>query len=193
MNRRLELDLLAVDLTTCDRCVGSERNIENALELIRGVLDATGDTVEVRKTVVASAEQARELRLLSSPTIRVNGRDIALDLKESPCGSGVCACAEGPIDCRVWTYEGRDYTEAPMGLIVDAVLGELYGNAEHAASTPDHEYELPRHLASFFADRPASNHEGAGASAPTDDCCDGPVKETCSCASEATASASVGR
>jgi hypothetical protein len=41
-----------------------------------------------RKTLVETAEQARELLFVSSPTLRINGRDIALELKESPCGSG---------------------------------------------------------------------------------------------------------
>jgi hypothetical protein len=66
------------------------------------VLDATGAAVEVRKTLVETAAQARELRFVSSPIIRINGRDLAFELKESSCGSEACTDGCGDqIACRV--------------------------------------------------------------------------------------------
>ena len=79
------MDFLYLDLATCDRCRGTDRNLESALEVVREVLEATGVEVELNKHHVESAAQARELQLVSSPTIRVNDRDIAFELRESSC------------------------------------------------------------------------------------------------------------
>jgi hypothetical protein len=143
----ITIDFMFLDLTTCTRCVGTDRNLESALDIARDVLEATGAEVQVRKTLVETAAQARELRFVSSPTIRINGRDLAFELKESPCGCDACE----HIACRVWTYRGEEFTEAPVGLIVDAVLGEVYAGVGRRATTPDDAYELPENLQSFFA------------------------------------------
>jgi hypothetical protein len=175
------IDFLFVDLTTCTRCVGTDQNLESALEIVRGVLDATGAAVEVRKTLVETAAQARELRFVSSPTIRINGRDLAFELKESSCGCEACTDGRGEqIACRVWTYRGEEYTEAPVGLIVDAVLGELYGGAG-AASAPDDVYELPENLESFFAGKAKRSVEGNACCGPAEQesCCEPSVKADC--------------
>jgi hypothetical protein len=181
---RLQIDFLYLDLTSCDRCLGTDRNLESALEAVREVLEATGAVVDIRKTLVETAAQARELRFVSSPTIRVNGRDLAFDLKESDCGCDACTDGSGePIACRDWTYRGEEYAEAPVGLIVDAILGEIYGGGERRAIAPDHDYELPGNLERFF--------EGAGCGstsqpksccepAVTADCCP-PTSEACGC------------
>src|SRR5215207_3504908 len=143
----ITIDFLFLDLTTCTRCVGTDQNLESALVIVRDVLAATGAKVEVRKTLVETAEQARELRFVSSPTLRINGRDIALELKESPCGAEACSCGDGEqIACRVWTYRGREYLQAPVGLIVDALLGELYGGVTRPGADPAERYELPNNL-----------------------------------------------
>lgn len=183
---RLQIDFLYVDLTSCDRCIGTDRNLESALDVVREVLEATGATVEVRKTLVETAAQAREFRFVSSPTIRVNGRDLAFELKESLCGCEACTDPAGtPIACRDWRYRGEDYTEAPVGLIVDAILAEVYGGAEQRPTTPDDTYELPENLERFFA-------EGAGCGSPAEsqfccepaaaaDCCSPTTRKGCGC------------
>ena len=67
------------------------------------MLEAAGVEIVVKKTLVDSEQKAMELGFVASPTIRVNGRDIALQLRESNCAScgEACGC-EGKIDCRVW-------------------------------------------------------------------------------------------
>ncbi|MGH2762330.1 MAG: DUF2703 domain-containing protein [Thermoleophilaceae bacterium] len=39
---RLRIDFLFLDLETCTRCRGTDRNLESALELARELLAATG-------------------------------------------------------------------------------------------------------------------------------------------------------
>ena len=178
----ITIDFLFLDLTTCTRCVGTDQNLESALGIVRDVLAATGATVEVRKTLVETAEQARGLRFMTSPTLRINGRDIALELKESPCGSEACSCGDGEqIACRVWTYRGREYLHAPVGLIVDALLGELYGGVTRPGPDAPERYELPDNLEPFFTgmrqrsiEQSACCSQGEQAS-----CCDASTKADC--------------
>ena len=164
--RRLTIELLALDLDTCGRCTGTGANLDAAIATVAGVLREADVEVDVRKTVVSTARQAEELRFESSPTIRINGRDIALDLRESNCGDcgDICGC-EGQVDCRVWVWQGREYTEAPKALIIDAVL-RAYSHAWEPAQ-PSREFRLPDNLRNFFAATAAK-----AAPRPADACCD---------------------
>lgn len=177
---RLRIDFLFLDLTTCTRCRGTDQSLESALEAVRDVLKATGTEVEVNKIQVESAEQARELRFLSSPTIRVNGRDIAFELRENPCDSSCCTdgCGE-PTACRVWVHEGRELAEPPVGMLVDAILREVYAGMGVNAEPEAEPYELPENLERFFAGkigtRTAAAPEGVA------ECCGAASKEGCGC------------
>lgn len=161
LRRAVAIDFLFLDLSTCRRCLGSGANIETALAAVEGVLRETGTRVELRRIQVRSAEQARELEFVSSPTIRVNGRDIAPEALESECGTDGCGCGPG-ASCRVWRYDGQEYTEAPVALIVDAVLSELYAGKTRA-DAPAAGYELPDNLVRVFAAKDAG--------APGGGCC----------------------
>ena len=130
---QLVIDFMYLDLETCTRCQGTDANLEAALAEVGRVLQATGAEVVMRKTLVASAEQARMLGFMSSPTIRVGGKDIALELRESSCAEcgEACGC-DGAIDCRVWIWQGQVHNAAPTAMIVDAILREVYGAGERA-------------------------------------------------------------
>jgi hypothetical protein len=178
---RLRIDFLFLDLATCTRCRGTDQNLESALEAVREVLKATGTEVEVNKTQVKSAEQARELRFLSSPTIRVNGRDVAFELRESPCDSPCCADGRGePIACRVWVHEGREYTEPPVALFVDGILREAYAGTDVNAEPEAEPYELPENLERFFAGRIGTQT----AAAPGEAACCPPAEQRSCCEPE---------
>lgn len=182
--RRLQVDLLFLDLTACTRCRGADRNLEAALEAAREVLAAAGTEPEVNRIHVTSAEQARQLRLVSSPTIRVNGRDIALELRESTCGSGACTAGCGDsIACRVWVHEGREYTEPPVAMIIDGILREAYTGAAGKPRPGGEGYELPKNLERFFASRAAASTvvapEQADAPATGAACCSVAEQRAC--------------
>ena len=150
--KRLGIELLFLDLTTCRRCLGANASLEAALDAVGDVLDAAGVEVGVEKILVSSAEQARALRFVSSPTIRVDGRDVALELRESSCGSEACTDGCGDhIACRVWVYRGQEYTEPPVPMIVEAILTRVYGDAPQAGAHEPQAYELPENLNRFFA------------------------------------------
>ena len=161
VHRTVAIDFLFLDLSTCTRCLGTAATIQTALATLEGVLRATGAHVELRRIQVQSEEQARELQFVSSPTIRVNGRDIALEALESECGADACSCGPG-ASCRLWRYAGREYAEAPVGLIVDAVLSELY-----AGTTPGD----PPSAAHEPADNPLPVFAAKDAGARRGGCC----------------------
>ena len=169
--RKLQIDFLFLDLTTCGRCLGTERTLESALEVVRDVLDMTGIEAQVNKVLVDSAEQARALRFVSSPTIRVDGHDIAPELRESSCESCAEGCGE-EIACRLWVHRGQEHTEPPVAMVVDAILREVYG-ATHALSASEAKpYELPENLARFFSTKPTSTESAGSPPAERESCCD---------------------
>jgi hypothetical protein len=173
--RPLRIEFLFLDLATCTRCLGADRALDAALEAVSEVLDAAGVEVEVDKILVTSEEQARRLRFVSSPTIRVDGRDVALELRESSCGSEACTDGCGDqIACRVWVYRGREYTEPPVAMVVDAILRHVYGAPAQDPREPE-AFELSDNLARFFADKAAS---------ATRACCKAEEEETCCAADE---------
>lgn len=173
--RTIDIDFLYIDLTTCTRCRGTDENLGRALDAVRSVLSSAGATVNLRKILVDSEEKALTHRLVSSPTIRVNGRDTALQTKESRCGS--CGDIAGQTtDCRVWTYEGVEHTEAPEALLVDAILRAAYAPAASGAE-PEPYAGVPQNLLGFFEAK-ATNAGGpcCPASLSSASCC-GPSEE----------------
>ena len=180
---RLRIEFLFLDLTTCARCLGADRSLAAALEVVREVLEATGVGVEVGKILVESAEHARALRFVSSPTIRVDGQDVALELRESSCGSEACTDGCGDqIACRVWVHRGREYTEPPVAMIVDAILGHVYGGAPAPRASGLEPYELPENLARFFSARTGSaefRRSACCSSSEQDSCCEAEAKADC--------------
>lgn len=184
----LAIEFMFVDLTTCERCLGTDQSLQEALKLTGDVLAATGVDVTVSKIHVTSAEQARELRFVSSPTIRVNGRDVALELRESSCGCEACTDGRGDsIDCRVWVYQGQEYTEPPVPMVVAAIVRQVYGGTAVDAPLGGETYELPGNLARFFAGREALPATGDACCEPDEkaECCGAPADDapggSCGC------------
>ena len=106
--RTIHIEFLFLNLTTCTRCVGTNENLHDALDEVQHVLELTNIDVHVEKILIETEEQAQAHRFVTSPTIRVNGRDIALETKESLCDSCIdlCGCEEG-TNCRVWALPRR--------------------------------------------------------------------------------------
>ena len=180
--RTLQIEFLFLDLDTCTRCRATDATLLEAIARTRPALDAAGVAVSVTKTLVASEAQARVLGFVSSPTIRIDGVDIAGELVESACDScsDSCAC-NGGVDCRDWVWRGERSHEPPLGLIVEAILRHAGGAdpASPAASQPDPGV-VPANLRQYFAaaapDTPAAQcctvEEQAG-------CCDPDHKAAC--------------
>lgn len=177
--KNVEIDFMFIDLDVCTRCKGTDESLESALQSVRGVLESAGVEVTVRKTLVDTEDKARQLGLVSSPTIRVNGRDVALELRESSCAScdEACGC-EGGIDCRVWLYQGNEYTVAPVPMIVDAILWAVYGTKEEMPM-PSEPKTVPDNLKRFFAAKAAKANTSCCSKIEQVACCEPAQKSTC--------------
>ena len=146
--RQVVIDFLYLDLAVCTRCKGTGDSLDSALAQVAGVLQASGAEAVVNRIHVDSEEKALQYRFASSPTIRVNGRDIQLAGKESKCESCGDLCGDD-VDCRVWLYQGKEYTSPPPAMIVDAILREVYGQPAAAAAVSE-SFVLPDNLRKFF-------------------------------------------
>jgi hypothetical protein len=178
ITRTTEIDFLYIDLTVCDRCVGTGDSLDAAIEIVRPALAATGIEPEVRRTLVESEDQARALGFISSPTIRVNGRDIATVTRETVCGTCGDICGE-ETTCRVWEYQGHEYTVAPTGAIVEGILRETFAPEQRSDANPAPAGGVPLNLQQFFAGK--ARPEGTPVA-----CCPPAEAATC-CAPEAKA------
>jgi hypothetical protein len=147
--KRIEVEFLYLDLDVCSPCRSTEKNIEEALSQVSGVLEAAGAEVGLKKIHVQSFEQAVELGFLTSPTIRAGGRDLQLDFQENHCAT--CSEVSGtPTGCRVWLYRGKQYSAPPKEMIVEAVLREVYGGVPAGPAKVVRSGAALENLARFF-------------------------------------------
>lgn len=146
--RQIVIDFLYLDVEVCTWCKGTQDSLDGALTDVSAVLSASGVEVVVNRIHVDSEEKAERLRFASSPTIRVNGRDIQLDGKESKCDSCGDLCGDD-VECRIWLYQGKEYTSPPKAMIIDAILREVYGQRTTAEAVSE-KFAVPDNLKKFF-------------------------------------------
>ncbi len=147
--RQITIDFLYLDLSVCTRCQGTDTVLDEALAEVSKVLQATGAEVALNKINVNSEELAVAYKFISSPTIRVNGHDIQMEVKESLCESCGDLCGD-EVDCRVWVYQGKEYTVPPKGMIIEAILKEVYGGSQ-GRNVIEQEYVVPENLKRFYS------------------------------------------
>jgi len=141
------IEHLYLDLKTCDRCIGTDRVLDGVMLTLSPALNLAGYKVEYNKIEMKTAEVAKQYQFLSSPTIRVNGRDICLSVKENSCGC--CSDISGTdVVCRVFEYDGKSYEVPPKEMLAESILQAILGKAESGCSCG--EYELPENLGEFF-------------------------------------------
>jgi len=121
--------------------------LDEAVSTVATILSAAGYEVNVNKVNITTKELAIQYQFVSSPTIRVNGKDIAVELKESNCEDCGQLCGES-IDCRIWVYNGVEYTAPPKEMIIDSILREVYGTQQEEPERKP--YQLPKNLETFF-------------------------------------------
>ncbi len=146
----LNVELLVIDLTSCARCVPTGGQLKQAVGLLAPVAEALGIELKHREIVVQAPQEAKALGFLSSPTIRLNGRDIAQDIRESLCEScGDLTENNTLVDCREWHYRGKVYSAAPLPLLIEAIMAAML-DIDAPPVTPEPIAELPENLQRYF-------------------------------------------
>jgi len=145
--KTLTIDFLYLDLKTCERCMGADDVLLDAIGEVESVLRAAGYAVVLNKVEITDEQLAVQYKFLSSPTIRVNGQDICLEVRENACTS--CSdISHTSVDCRVFVYEGKEYDVPPKGMLISAILKAVFGQTPApAAAAP---YSVPENLVKFF-------------------------------------------
>ncbi|MCL2337081.1 MAG: arsenite efflux transporter metallochaperone ArsD [Firmicutes bacterium] len=155
--KNLNIDFLYLDLNTCERCMATDETLQKALAVLSGVFDTLGYQVKLNSVNITSKELAQKYRFLSSPTIRVNGVDICSEVKESDCADCGDLCGDS-VDCRIFVYEGKEYEQPPVAMIVDGILKAVYGEKPGV----DKPYTLPDNLDKFFSGKNNCCDSGCG-------------------------------
>ena len=150
-SRKIIIDFLYLDLNICTRCQGTDEGLDEAIGDVAKVLELTGMEVVVNKVHINNKKMAIKHKFISSPTIRVNGSDIQMEVKESLCESCGDLCGDD-VDCRVWIYKGKEYDVPPKSMIIDAILREVYGDSKTPVKGGSNKetYKLPENLRRFF-------------------------------------------
>ncbi|MGE4485371.1 MAG: DUF2703 domain-containing protein [Oscillospiraceae bacterium] len=145
--KKVLVEYLYLDLRTCDRCIGTDSVLDEVMAVLTPALKLAGFEAEYNKIEMKTAELAEQHQFLSSPTIRVNGKDICASVKENSCGC--CGEISGTdVDCRVFEYNGVTYEVPPKEMLAEAILRSVFGPHEGGGSCGG--YELPDNLRDFF-------------------------------------------
>ena len=153
------MEYLYLDLNTCERCVGTDQELDDVIMALTPALSLAGYTLEYRKIEMTTREIATQHRFLSSPTIRVNGRDICANVTENECGC--CGEISGTqVDCRVFEYNGETYEVPPKVMLAEAILSAVFNASDDVQS--DNDYQLPENLRSFYDGKQSKAGCGCG-------------------------------
>jgi hypothetical protein len=157
----LNIDLVVIDLSTCKRCVPTGDQLREAVKLLTPAAEALGIELRHRETVVQTPDEARRFGLVTSPTIRINGRDIAQDIRESVCEScGDLTENNTIVDCREWHYKGKVYPAAPVAMLVESIMQALLQIDEMPPLETPPLLDLPENLKRYFANKKGGNLKG---------------------------------
>jgi len=156
------VEYLYLDLQTCDRCIGTDSVLDGVMETLAPVLKLAGFEVEYKKVEMETAKIAETYQFLSSPTIRVNGRDICGPVRENDCGC--CGEISGTnVACRVFEYNGKAYEVPPKEMLAGAILRAIFDPSDERCGCG---YMLPQNLETFFAGKNSKTACSCGG-----DCC----------------------
>ena len=150
MIKRIDIEYLYLDLDICNPCQSTESVLDQAVLGLTPILKECGFKIKVNKIHVETENQARKLKLVSSPTIRVNGLDIQPEISEDVCDCCSSIAGDNEINCRVWLYEGKEYWTPPKAMIMNSILSRVYSNSKVTINNSQYSEDIPDNLKSFF-------------------------------------------
>ena len=148
-SKKILIEYLYLDLESCDRCIGTDKVLDEVMLELTPVFNGAGYKVNYQKTEMKTEEIASQHQFISSPTIRVNGKDICTNVKENNCG----CCSEisqADVDCRIFEFEGKDYEVPPKEMITNEILSKVFSGCCSEKPVVK-EYQLPHNLKVFYS------------------------------------------
>jgi hypothetical protein len=104
----LEVDMSSVGELGCRECDSTRQRLDAAIKVIEPVFRELGIEIQVKRELVKTAQQAQALNFQASPTIQVEGHNLAPEHQ-----------ADGS---RIWTWRGERTTNPPKAMIIDTLL-----------------------------------------------------------------------
>jgi NAD-dependent dihydropyrimidine dehydrogenase PreA subunit len=145
--KKVKVEYLYLDLSTCERCKGTDNVLDEVMMTLTPALVLAGYEVEYNKIEMSEEGIAEKYKFLSSPTIRVNGCDVCTSVRENSCGC--CSDISGTdVNCRLFEYNGKAFEVPPKEMIAESILGVVFGNQKSRFPTED--YKLPKNLRNFY-------------------------------------------
>lgn len=177
-SKNIVVDLLYLDLSVCTRCQDTESSLDDSLSDVVTLLENIGKKIQLNKIHIETKEQAIKHHFLSSPTIRVNGRDIQMEVKENHCSTCSSLTSGASVDCRLWIYNDKKYTVPPKEMIIDEILKEIYSPKNSDSLEVQTEHVLPKNLVEYFAKKDqlcanvsSSSSDNSDSCCESDNCC----------------------
>lgn len=104
----LEVDMSSAGESSCGECDTTHQCLDGAIAVVEPLFRELGIEIQVKRELVKTAQQARELNFQASPTIRVEGHNLTPEHQED----GSC----------LWTWYGERTTNPPKAMIIDTLL-----------------------------------------------------------------------
>ena len=116
----LKIEFLYYDKTICKRCVSTDKAVKLTLNELKKAMKSTKIKIDFKEKKLPKS------KIHLSPTILINGEDIEKLLnKNSKLKSNVCSdCCKmtgRPVNCRNFSYRGKNYNHIPKGMIMEAI------------------------------------------------------------------------
>jgi hypothetical protein len=90
-----------------------------AVKLVRDVLTAQGVAADIHEVLVVDEKVAHELRFIGSPTVRINGRDVAAETARLKTFALSCRLYPGSQEI------GLPPAELVHRAVIEAIVGDL--------------------------------------------------------------------
>lgn len=152
----LAVEFFFLDDNVCQPCSGTARALDEAIEITAAPLAVMGVDLRVEKIHITDKADAEAHKFLTSPTIRINGKDIDPARTEGECSTcGDLAGGKTTVNCRNWHWRGEVHQTAPTGKIVEAIMDAATRSTTGCCSGAPQEdpYIIPENLEAFFEAR----------------------------------------
>jgi len=116
----LKITFLYYNKTTCKRCISTDRSVKLTLGELKKAMKNTKMKIDFKERKLPQS------KIHFSPSILINGKDVEKlvnrnsKLKSNVC-SDCCQLTGGSVNCRTFTYKGKNYDYIPKEMIAEAI------------------------------------------------------------------------
>jgi hypothetical protein len=116
----LKIEFLFFDKIACKRCSSTDKSIKLTLNELKKAIKNTKLKIDFKE------KKLPESKIRLSPTILINGKDIEKILnKDSKSKANLCSdCCQltgNSVNCRTFSYKGKNYDYIPKEMITEAI------------------------------------------------------------------------